>query len=68
MILMKTQMLVDEAIEELQRKINDTAIIACSGGIDSSVAAVFCDVECPFEHPWNGSHLNLAQITICRPR
>ena len=37
---MKTQMLVDEAIEELQRKINDTAIIACSGGIDSSVAAV----------------------------
>ena len=40
MILMKTQMLVDEAIEELQQKINDTAIIACSGGIDSSVAAV----------------------------
>lgn len=37
---MKTQMLVDEAIEELQQKINDTAIIACSGGIDSSVAAV----------------------------
>jgi GMP synthase (glutamine-hydrolysing) len=33
-------MLVDEAIEELQKKINDTAIIACSGGIDSSVAAV----------------------------
>lgn len=33
-------MLVDEAIEELQNKINDTAIIACSGGIDSSVAAV----------------------------
>jgi len=38
--LMKTEMLVDEAIEELQNKINDTAIIACSGGIDSSVAAV----------------------------
>jgi GMP synthase (glutamine-hydrolysing) len=37
---MKTEMLVDEAIEELQSKINDTAIIACSGGIDSSVAAV----------------------------
>ena len=37
---MKTEMLVDEAIEELQNKINDTAIIACSGGIDSSVAAV----------------------------
>jgi GMP synthase (glutamine-hydrolysing) len=37
---MQTQMLVDEAIEELQSKINGTAIIACSGGIDSSVAAV----------------------------
>ena len=37
---MKTEVLVDEAIEELQSKINDTAIIACSGGIDSSVAAV----------------------------
>ena len=37
---MQTQMLIDEAIEELQSKINDTAIIACSGGIDSSVAAV----------------------------
>ena len=37
---MQTQMLVDEAIDELQKKINDTAIIACSGGIDSSVAAV----------------------------
>jgi GMP synthase (glutamine-hydrolysing) len=33
-------MSVDEAIDELQKKINDTAIIACSGGIDSSVAAV----------------------------
>lgn len=40
MSLIQTQMLVDEAIEELQKKINDTAIIACSGGIDSSVAAV----------------------------
>ena len=37
---MQTQMLIDEAIEELQNKIDDTAIIACSGGIDSSVAAV----------------------------
>ena len=37
---MQTHMLVDEAIDELQKKINDTAIIACSGGIDSSVAAV----------------------------
>ena len=37
---MQTQMLIDEAIEELQSRINDTAIIACSGGIDSSVAAV----------------------------
>ena len=37
---MQTQMLIDEAIEALQSKIDDTAIIACSGGIDSSVAAV----------------------------
>lgn len=37
---MQTQMLIDEAIESLQSKIDDTAIIACSGGIDSSVAAV----------------------------
>ena len=40
MSFMQTQMLIDEAIEELQSKIDDTAIIACSGGIDSSVAAV----------------------------
>ena len=32
--------LIDEAIEKLQNQIDDTAIIACSGGIDSSVAAV----------------------------
>jgi len=38
--LMQTQMLVDEAIEALQSQIDDTAIIACSGGIDSTVAAV----------------------------
>ena len=38
--LMNTQMLVDEAIEALESQINDTAIIACSGGIDSTVAAV----------------------------
>ena len=38
--MMNTQMLVDEAIEALESQINDTAIIACSGGIDSSVAAV----------------------------
>ena len=37
---MKTQTLVDEAIEALKDQIDDTAIIACSGGIDSSVAAV----------------------------
>ena len=37
---MDTQMLVDEAIEALESKIDDTAIIACSGGIDSTVAAV----------------------------
>jgi GMP synthase (glutamine-hydrolysing) len=33
-------MLVDEAVEALQAQIDDTAIIACSGGIDSTVAAV----------------------------
>ena len=38
--MMQTQMLVDEAIEALQSQIDDTAIIACSGGIDSTVAAV----------------------------
>ena len=37
---MQTQILVDEAIEALVSKIDDAAIIACSGGIDSSVAAV----------------------------
>ena len=37
---MQTQILIDEAIETLQSQINDTSIIACSGGIDSSVAAV----------------------------
>ena len=37
---MQTQMLVDEAVATLQSQIDDTAIIACSGGIDSTVAAV----------------------------
>lgn len=37
---MNTQMLVDEAVEALQSQIDDTAIIACSGGIDSTVAAI----------------------------
>ncbi len=37
---MKAQNLIDEAIESLESRINDTAIIACSGGIDSTVAAV----------------------------
>tara|TARA_B100000900_G_C20567416_1_gene711750 strand:+ start:632 stop:1585 length:954 start_codon:yes stop_codon:yes gene_type:complete len=40
MSFMETQMLIDEAIEAIQSKIDGTAIIACSGGIDSSVAAV----------------------------
>jgi GMP synthase (glutamine-hydrolysing) len=38
--MMQTSMLIDEAIEALESQIDDTAIIACSGGIDSSVAAV----------------------------
>ena len=37
---MQTSMLIGEAIETLESQIDDTAIIACSGGIDSSVAAV----------------------------
>ena len=37
---METQVLIDEAIENLQSTVDDTAIIACSGGIDSTVAAV----------------------------
>ena len=37
---MQTQDLIDEAIFSLNSKIDDTAIIACSGGIDSTVAAV----------------------------
>ena len=36
----QTQFLLDEAVEALQSQIDDTAIIACSGGIDSTVAAV----------------------------
>jgi len=36
----QTQVLVDEAVEALQSQIDDTAIIACSGGIDSTVAAI----------------------------
>ena len=38
--MLETIHLIDEAIEKLQNQIDDTAIIACSGGIDSSVAAV----------------------------
>ncbi len=37
---MQTQVLVDEAVDSLQSQIDDSAIIACSGGIDSTVAAV----------------------------
>ena len=40
---MDTQMLIDEAVETLTSQINDTAIIACSGGIDSTVAAVLAN-------------------------
>jgi GMP synthase (glutamine-hydrolysing) len=35
--------LIDEAIEILKEKIDDIAIIACSGGIDSSVAATLAN-------------------------
>ena len=40
---MDAQMLIDEAVEALTSKIDDTAIIACSGGIDSTVAAVLAN-------------------------
>jgi len=40
---MDTQMLIDEAVEALTSQIDDTAIIACSGGIDSTVAAVLAN-------------------------
>ena len=36
-------MLIDEAVEALTTQIDDTAIIACSGGIDSTVAAVLAN-------------------------
>ena len=38
--MVQTQVLVDEAVEALQSQIDDTAIIACSGGSDSTVAAI----------------------------
>ena len=37
---MKTENLIEEALELLKTGIDDTAIIACSGGIDSTVAAI----------------------------
>ena len=40
---MDAQMLIDEAVEALTSQIDDTAIIACSGGIDSIVAAVLAN-------------------------
>ena len=40
---MDTQMLIDEAVAALTSNIDDTAIIACSGGIDSTVAAVLAN-------------------------
>ncbi len=40
---MDTQMLIDEAVEALTTQIDETAIIACSGGIDSTVAAVLAN-------------------------
>ncbi len=40
---MDAQMLIDEAVEALTSQIDDIAIIACSGGIDSTVAAVLAN-------------------------
>ena len=38
-----TAHLIDEAVEKLKDSIDDIAIIACSGGIDSSVAATLAN-------------------------
>jgi GMP synthase (glutamine-hydrolysing) len=40
---MDASMLIDEAIDKIKSAIDDTAIIACSGGIDSTVAAVLAN-------------------------
>jgi len=40
---MDAQTLIDEGVAILKDKIDDTAIIACSGGIDSTVAAVMAN-------------------------
>ncbi|MBN16534.1 MAG: GMP synthase [Euryarchaeota archaeon] len=40
---MNPQMLIDEGVAILKEKIDQTAIIACSGGIDSTVAAVMAN-------------------------
>jgi len=40
---MEAQMLIDEGVAILKDKIDDVAIIACSGGIDSTVAAVMAN-------------------------
>ena len=40
---MDAQMLIDEAVAIIKDKIDDIAIIACSGGIDSTVAAVMAN-------------------------
>ena len=38
-----TDEFVKESIEQLQNTIDDVAIIACSGGVDSTVAAVIAN-------------------------
>ncbi len=40
---MDAQMLIDEGVAILKEQIDDVAIIACSGGIDSTVAAVMAN-------------------------
>ncbi len=41
--MIEASTLVDEAIEKLKAEVDDIAVIACSGGIDSSVAAVLAN-------------------------
>ena len=40
---MDAQTLIDEVVSILKEQIDDIAIIACSGGIDSTVAAVMAN-------------------------
>ena len=42
--MFKPEKFVEEQIEEMRAKIKGRAIIACSGGVDSTVAPSWCHV------------------------